>query len=47
MLDAAAVHIVEMAGPYASFPPDIKRDTDVLDITRTWSFKRGDELSSE
>ncbi len=47
VLDAAAKRIVEMAGPYAPFPPDIKRDTDILDITRTWSFKRGDELTSE
>ncbi len=47
VLDAAAVKIVEMAGPFASFPPDIRRDTDVLHITRTWSFTKGDELRSE
>jgi protein TonB len=47
ILDAAAVKIVEMAAPYAPFPSDIKRDTDVLHITRTWSFTRGDELRSE
>ena len=47
ILDAAAVKIVEMGGPYAPFPPDIKRDTDILDITRTWTFARGDELRSQ
>ena len=47
VLDAAAVKIVEMAGPYAPFPPDIRRDTDVLSITRTWTFTKGDELHSE
>jgi protein TonB len=47
ILDAAAVKIVEMAAPYASFPPDIKRDTDILHITRTWSFTKGDELVSQ
>ena len=47
VLDAAASRIVEMAAPYSPFPPDIKRDTDILDITRTWTFRRGDELSSE
>jgi len=31
-----------MAAPYASFPPDIRRDTDILHITRTWSFTKGD-----
>jgi protein TonB len=47
ILDAAAIKIVEMAAPYAPFPPDIQRDTDILHITRTWTFTRGDELKSE
>jgi periplasmic protein TonB len=47
ILDAAAVRIVEMSAPFAGFPPDIKRDTDVLHITRTWTFTKGDELKSE
>jgi protein TonB len=47
ILDAAAVKIVEMAGPYAPFPADIKRDTDILDITRTWTFAKGDELRAD
>ena len=47
VLDAAATQIVEMAAPYAPFPPDIRRDTEILDITRTWTFARGDELRSD
>ena len=47
ILDAAAVKIVEMAAPYAPFPDDIRRDTDILSITRRWTFGPGDELSSE
>ncbi len=47
ILDAAAVRIVEMAGPYAPFPDNIRRDTDILSITRTWTFARGNELRSE
>jgi protein TonB len=47
ILDAAAVKIVEMAAPYAAFPPDIRRDTDILHITRTWTFAKGDELVSQ
>ncbi|MEO8305805.1 MAG: TonB family protein [Betaproteobacteria bacterium] len=47
VLDAAAVKIVEMSAPFAPFPSDIKRDTDVLHITRTWMFTKGDELRSE
>jgi protein TonB len=44
VLDAAAVKIVEMSGPFAPFPPDIKRDTDILHITRTWTFTKADAL---
>ena len=47
ILDAAAVKIVQMSGPYAPFPSDIRRDTDILHITRTWTFAKGDELRSE
>jgi protein TonB len=47
ILDAAAVRIVQLAAPYAAFPPDIRRDTDLLHITRTWTFTRGDSLIAE
>ena len=47
MLDDAARRIVQMAGPYSPFPPDIRRDTDVLEITREWSFTQGDQLSAK
>jgi periplasmic protein TonB len=47
VLDSAAVRIVEMGGPYAPFPPDIRRDTDILSINRTWTFAPGDNLISE
>ena len=47
ILDAAAVRIVEMAAPYAAFPPDVRRDTDILHITRMWTFTKGDELVAQ
>jgi len=47
ILDAAAQQIVRLAAPYARFPPDIRRETDILVITRTWQFTRGDKLFSE
>ncbi len=46
ILDDAARRIVTMAGPYAAFPPSIARDTDLLEITRTWNFTRGDQLQT-
>jgi|RhiMethySRZTD1v2_1073278.scaffolds.fasta_scaffold206272_1 protein TonB len=47
VLDAAAVKIVEMSGPFSAFPSDVRRDTDILHITRTWTFTKGDELVSQ
>ena len=38
VLDDAARNIVRLAGPYAAFPPELARQTDVLVITRTWKF---------
>jgi len=38
MLDAAAVHSVRAAAPFPAFPLEIRRDTDVLKIIRTWKF---------
>jgi protein TonB len=47
ILDRAAERIVKMASPYASFPASILRDTDILTITRTWTFAPGDRLFGE
>jgi len=47
ILDAAAQRIVELAAPYAKFPPDIRKETDILVITRTWHFARGDKVFSD
>jgi protein TonB len=47
ILDAAAVRIVNMSGPFAAFPADIRKDTDILHITRTWTFAKGDLLESK
>ena len=45
LIDDAAIRIVHLAAPYSPFPPDIRADTDVLHITRTWKFN--DTLTSE
>jgi protein TonB len=47
VLDTAAFKIVRMASPFAAFPTAIRRDTDLLVITRTWFFDRGDKFWSE
>jgi len=38
ILNQAARRIVQMAAPFAPFPPELARDTDELAITRTWHF---------
>lgn len=47
LLDEAALRIVQMAAPYAAFPEAIRRDTDVLEITRTWTFTNADRLRAD
>ncbi len=47
VLDRAAERIVRMAAPYSPFPPDVRKDTDILVITRTWHFAPGDRLFGE
>ena len=40
VLDEAAVRIVRLAAPFAPFPPGMRRNTDVLEIVRTWQFRK-------
>lgn len=47
ILDEAAVRIVQLAAPFAPFPPDIRRETDFLDITRTWQFLSNDRFGQK
>jgi protein TonB len=47
ILDDAAIRIVRLAAPYAPFPTEIRKETDVLDITRTWQFLSGNRLISK
>jgi len=47
VLDDSARRIVEMGAPYATFPDDVRRDTDVIEITRTWKFTTSDRLQAD
>jgi protein TonB len=38
VLDNAARRIVKLSAPFPPFPPDMARDTDRLEITRSWIF---------
>jgi protein TonB len=47
VLDQAAIRIVRLAAPFERFPANIRADTDILHITRTWTFTRADQVFAE
>ena len=47
ILDEAARRIVQMAAPYAAFPPDIRRDFEIIEITRTLTFTNSNQLDAK
>lgn len=47
ILDDAARRIVHLAAPFTPFPPDFRKDFDVLHITRTWQFLQGGKLDTQ
>lgn len=47
VLDDAARRIVTMAGPYGAFSADIRRDFDIVTITRTWNFTSSNQLETK
>jgi protein TonB len=46
VLDDAALRIVHLAAPFAPFSDEMRRDTDVLHITRNWEFLDGNRLDA-
>ncbi len=44
LLDDAAKHIVNLAAPFAPFPAEIREETDIIVITRTWQFLNSNRL---
>jgi protein TonB len=47
VLDQAAIRIVRLASPFERFPDNIRVDTDILHITRTWTFTRAEQVVAE
>ena len=47
VLDQAAIRIVRLAAPFERFPDNIRTDTDILHITRTWTFTRAEQVLAE
>lgn len=47
ILDDAALRIVHMAGPFSPFSESIRKETDILHITRTWQFLPGGRLDTK
>jgi protein TonB len=47
LLDDAAIRIVKLSAPFAPFPGEIRKETDIIDIIRTWQFRNNDQLFSK
>ncbi|NOY63065.1 MAG: energy transducer TonB [Gammaproteobacteria bacterium] len=47
LLDDAAVRIVRLAAPFAPLSNEMREDTDVLHITRSWVFHPGNRLETK
>ena len=39
VLDDAALRIVRLSAPFAPFTEEMRKQTDILEIIRTWQFK--------
>ncbi len=46
-LDEAAMRSVRLAAPFAPFPPEMRKITDILEIIRTWRFDEQQTLSAD
>lgn len=46
VLDDGAIRIVKMAAPFAPLPPNIRKDVDILHITRVWQFHNDNSLQA-
>lgn len=46
MLDDAALNIIRKAAPFPPFPPKLSQETDIIEIIRTWQFRKSFETSS-
>ncbi|MEN8204591.1 MAG: TonB family protein [Pseudomonadota bacterium] len=46
IIDEAAIRIVNLAAPFAPFPSEIRKNADILHITRTWEFSTTNQLKS-
>lgn len=44
VLDDAAVRIVQLASPFQQFPVEMRKNTDILEIIRTWKFEKTTQI---
>lgn len=44
VLDDAAVRIVQLASPFQQFPIEMRKNTDILEIIRTWKFEKTSQI---
>ena len=47
ILDDAAKRIVKLAAPYSTFPKELRQETDIIHITRSWEFLNNNSLRTQ
>ena len=47
LLDDAAIRIVRLAAPFGPLPPEMRKETDILHIIRTWQFLDNNRLVTD
>ena len=47
ILDDAAMRIVRLAAPYSAFPDKLKKEADVIHITRSWEFMSNSQFKTQ
>jgi len=46
VLDDGAIYIVELSAPFSPFTTQMRKETDILHITRAWQFKNDNSLTT-
>ena len=47
VFDDAALRIVRLAAPFGPFPPELRKETDILAFARTWKFTAAGAVTAD
>jgi TonB family protein len=44
LLDSAALRLVKIASPFPPFPEELRKQIDIFEVTRSFSFRKSDDI---